>query len=259
MADIYGAPPGGLSGDYYGGHPLGVLAEEVPSGGSDGPGYLYPGLSLPADIGKRVRGPISRWPAGVLTVQPSSAFDYVGAADYALYPLYVDGVASTTDIGYGAGIGRIDLNVGLTGGALSGSVQLGPVVAAGSLGVEIDGDIVSETSLRRYTAIESRLGLAGNFDGTDPDRPTVTKDTDALLDYVFDWSRILTDVEDAIASFSFELADGAQIVAQGQLGDLVAVWVSSGAPATTVALTSRITTVGGRADERTLYLRIVER
>jgi hypothetical protein len=171
--DIYGAPPAGLDGDFYGGHPLGVLAEELASEGLSGPGYLYGCVSLPADAGKRVRGPISRWPAAGLTVYPDGAFDYPAGAptDYALFPLIVDGQASSTDIGYGPGIGRFNLNFGdglsggvqlddvavggdLSGGSpsgLAGGVQLGDVEAAGELsgvtgligGVQL-GDVVAE-------------------------------------------------------------------------------------------------------------------
>lgn len=134
MADVYGAPPGGLSGDFYGGHPMGPLAEAVPSAGLSGAGYLFSGLTFPADTGKRVRGPITRWPvAGALTVYGDSSFDYSGATDYVLYALYVDGVASTTDIGYGAGIGRFDMSVGAGGGVMSGGVVLAHAVAAGAM------------------------------------------------------------------------------------------------------------------------------
>ena len=129
--DVYGAPPAGLSGDFYGGHPFGPLAEDLPAEGLDGPSYLYECVELPADTGKRVRGPITRWPAGALVVGADGTVAYTGPSDYALFTLYVLGVASTTDIGYGAGIGRFDLGMEL-GGALSGAVQLGDVVPGGS-------------------------------------------------------------------------------------------------------------------------------
>ena len=130
--DVYGAPPAGLSGDYYGGHPFGVLAEELATEGVDGPGYLAPCVTLPADAGKRVRGPITRWPAAGLTVYADGAFDYPAESpsDYALFWLIVDGEPSTQDIGFGSGIGRIDLNVG---SGLSGNVQLDDVQPGGTL------------------------------------------------------------------------------------------------------------------------------
>lgn len=118
---------------HFGGSGLGVRGDLVPSEGSDGPGYLYPGLALPADAAKEVRGLITRWPSGALVVHENSSFTYTGATDHALYQLYVDGVASSIDIGYGAGIGRFDLSVGAsTSGTLSGNVVAAAVSAGGS-------------------------------------------------------------------------------------------------------------------------------
>lgn len=133
MSTSYGGTPTGITGTHYGGSGLGVLGSLVPSGGMDGAGYLYAGLSLPADADKEVRGPITRWPSGTLTVYEDSSFSYTGSTDYALYALYVDGVASTDDIGYGAGIGRLELGVGASGGTLTGNVDLAAVAPAGTL------------------------------------------------------------------------------------------------------------------------------
>ncbi len=133
MATSYGGTPPGITGTHYGGSRLGTPGAQVPSEGANGPGYLYAGLSLPADAAVEVRGPITRWPAGTLTVYEDSSFSYVGATDYALYQLYQDGVASTVDIGYGAGIGRIELSVGAAGATLSGNAVLGAIEASGSL------------------------------------------------------------------------------------------------------------------------------
>lgn len=132
-----------LAGAYAFGAPgLGVLAELVASGGLDGAGYPYAGLSFPADNGKEISAVITRWPTlGTLTVYPDFSFSYTGATDYALYELRVDGVTSTTDIGYGPGIGRFELIVGGgDGGTLSGSVPLDPVLMGGGL----DGAVVSD-------------------------------------------------------------------------------------------------------------------
>lgn len=140
--EVYGAPPLGLDGGYYGGHALGVLAEQLATEGVDGPGYLAPCVTLPADAGKRVRGPITRWPAAGLTVYADGAFDYPAESpsDYALFWLIVDGEPSALDIGFGAGIGRIELNVG---SGLSGNVQLDDVQPGGTLmgAVTLGGDV----------------------------------------------------------------------------------------------------------------------
>lgn len=133
MSTSYGATPPGISGTHYGGAGLGVLGSLVPSEGENGAGYLYAGLSLPADAAKELRGPITRWPTlGTLSANEDSSFSYTGSSDYALYALYVDGVASTDDIGYGAGIGRIELTVGAASSVLGGNVDLDNVLPAGT-------------------------------------------------------------------------------------------------------------------------------
>ena len=75
---------------------LGVLAENIPSTGESGPGYLYNDLDLPADNGKEVAGRIVVWPsAGTLAANEDSSFEFTGAPDGAYtfqYQLYVDGV-----------------------------------------------------------------------------------------------------------------------------------------------------------------------
>lgn len=171
MSTSFGGTPPGITGTHYGAAGLGCRGDAVPSEGVDGPGYLYIGLVLPADAAKEVRGPITRWPSGTLTVYENSAFDYVGPSDYALYQLYVDGVASSADIGYGPGIGQIDFGVGdglsggvqladavaagqLDGGAasqLGGAVQLDPVLAAGSLGTEGTSELGGDVQLDPVT------------------------------------------------------------------------------------------------------------
>lgn len=155
MSTSYGATPPGITGTHYGGPGLGVLGSLVPSGGLDGAGYLYAGLSLPADDDKEVRGPITRWPSGTLTVYEDSSFSYTGSTDYALYALYVDGAASTDDIGYGAGIGRLELGVGVTAD-LSGGVTLGDVSPSGTFADAGPSGLSGAVSL-------SSITVAGTF------------------------------------------------------------------------------------------------
>jgi hypothetical protein len=165
MSTSYGATPPGITGTHYGGPGLGVLGSQVPSGGLDGTGYLYAGLNLPADANKEVRGPITRWPSGALTVYEDSSFSYTGSSDYALYALYVDGVASTDDIGYGAGIGRIELAVG---GGLSGNVDLDAVAPSGALATSgasaLSGDAALEPVMPAGTLADAGpSGLSGGI------------------------------------------------------------------------------------------------
>ena len=73
MSTSYGSTPPGITGTHYGGAGLGVRGDAVPSDGEAGAGYLYAGLSLPADAAKEVRGPITRWPSGTLLVYEDSS------------------------------------------------------------------------------------------------------------------------------------------------------------------------------------------
>jgi hypothetical protein len=75
----------------------GVLAEDIPSTGDDGPPYAYNDLSLPADNGKEICGRITTWPsAGTLYAYEDTSFTFIGAPDgtYTFqYQLYADYVA----------------------------------------------------------------------------------------------------------------------------------------------------------------------
>lgn len=157
MPDIYGSPPADLSGDFYGGHPWGVLAEEVPTDGLNGASYLAQLLDMPADTGKRIRAPIIRWPAGTLQVSELGEVDYSGATDYALARLYVDGVASTEDNGLGAGVFRIDFSVGATA-VLGGDVPLDAVAPGGVITSGNASGLVGDVAL-------DGVGTGGSFDG----------------------------------------------------------------------------------------------
>lgn len=60
----------------------GVLAQDVPSTGKNGPGILFPSLQFPRDTDKEVRVEVVSWPAqGDLFVFPDSSFSYTNAPD----------------------------------------------------------------------------------------------------------------------------------------------------------------------------------
>lgn len=159
MTTSFGATPPGIAGTHFGGSGIGLLGSLVPASGLDGPGYLYADLSLPADSGKEARGPITRWPGGTLTVYEDSSFSYVGTSDYALYLLYVDGVAATDDIGYGAGIGRFELGVGDSD--ISGSLVVDDVAVDGVLTGAVDSILGGDVSLADVVAAGTMTGESG--------------------------------------------------------------------------------------------------
>lgn len=81
----------------------GVLAENIPSTGTHGPGYAYSDLDLPTDNGKEIRGLITVAPSGgnvtSFFAYEDTSFDLVVTADgdYPFtYELFVDGVSQGT-------------------------------------------------------------------------------------------------------------------------------------------------------------------
>ena len=90
---------------------LGVLAEQVPSSGTHGAGFLYPSLQFPLDTGKEVRGFITRWPAlGTLVAYEDSSFEYTGPDDSFEFQMYVDGLPVGTPQTVTLVIGVPDVN-----------------------------------------------------------------------------------------------------------------------------------------------------
>lgn len=96
-------------------------------------------------------------------------------------------------------------------------------------------------------------------------RWVIPKDPNAVLDYTWDWTKWLTKIADTIASATIVLGGGATITAAAPTHTTTAVTalLSAGTvpvdPATLESATCRIVTAGGRTDDRTIYLQIVER
>lgn len=85
------------------------------------------------------------------------------------------------------------------------------------------------------------------------------KDPNATLDYTFDWTAYLTPLADTIASVSWVLPVGLTNVSQSNTSMTATVFVSGGTLGESLQLTCRITTAGGRTDDRSITLKIVER
>ena len=91
-------------------------------------------------------------------------------------------------------------------------------------------------------------------------RPRIDKDPDATLDYSFDW----TDWLDGETIAEYEVTvDGVTKVSDVRAGAIVTAWISGGvaSPGTFASVTCSVTTDSSpqRTDERTIYLKIVER
>lgn len=91
-----------------------------------------------------------------------------------------------------------------------------------------------------------------------PELTTFTKDPDAILDYVWDWTAWLNG--DTIATATVTVAEGLTVdTPAAVVGPLVTVWLSGGTAGTTYAATCRIVTDGGRTDDRTSRILVMER
>ena len=84
-----------------------------------------------------------------------------------------------------------------------------------------------------------------------------TKDPNAELDYMLDWSAWLAG--DVIAESEWIVDPSLTLIAHSYTDATATVWVGGGIADTDVLVTNRITTVGGRQDDRTITLKIRER
>jgi hypothetical protein len=88
---------------------------------------------------------------------------------------------------------------------------------------------------------------------------TLKKDPDAILDYTVDWGPYLTALGDVITSVTWVLSSGLTEVSQQNTSTTATAFVSGGVLGDTETLTCRIVTAGGRTDDRTIPIKIVNR
>ena len=81
-----------------------------------------------------------------------------------------------------------------------------------------------------------------------------TKDPDAVLDYLWDWTAWLDG--DTITSAIATADAGLTVESSSNTTTAVTVWVSGGTAGETYSLTCTIDTAGGRTDERTSRIRV---
>jgi hypothetical protein len=85
------------------------------------------------------------------------------------------------------------------------------------------------------------------------------KDPNAILDYTFDWGPYLTPLGDTISGVTWVLSTGLTKMSQSNTTTTATAFVSGGTVGETATLTCRIVTNGGRTDDRSISLKIVER
>lgn len=99
------------------------------------------------------------------------------------------------------------------------------------------------------------------FVETVPDKPTIPKDPDAILDYGWDFSDLI-DPSDPITNASFPTVTGGITIDSGSVvitNNVVYAFVHGGTPGETASGTCRYVTAAGRSDDRTLYFKIRDR
>lgn len=85
----------------------------------------------------------------------------------------------------------------------------------------------------------------------------VPKDPDAILDYSIDWSTWLGD--DTLSSSTWIVPAGINQTASLTAGALNTIWLAGGTAGASYLITNRITTVGGRTEDRTFQLNVADR
>jgi hypothetical protein len=86
---------------------------------------------------------------------------------------------------------------------------------------------------------------------------TFTKDPHAVLDYTIDWTRWLAG--DQIATSAWLVPTGLTKVGDSKTASSATVWLSGGMAGQMYTVTNRITTTGGRTEDRSFTIRVEER
>jgi len=86
---------------------------------------------------------------------------------------------------------------------------------------------------------------------------TFTKDPIAVLDYSIEWSKWLAG--DQIQTSAWSVSDPAiQAANDSNTATRTTVWLSGGASGQPYTVSNRITTSGGRTDERSFVIQVVQ-
>lgn len=87
---------------------------------------------------------------------------------------------------------------------------------------------------------------------------TLRKDPHAKLDYGFDWSDWLVSGE-TIAASTWTVPDGITEGAKQLDDNSTKIWLSGGTAGETYTITNKVTTSGGRIDERSFEIQVENR
>ena len=84
------------------------------------------------------------------------------------------------------------------------------------------------------------------------------KDPSAVLDYEFDWTRWLATGE-TIDNYTITADTGITVDSSTEDAGKVIVWLSGGTAGINYKVACKITTSAGRTDERTIWIKVVDR
>lgn len=85
------------------------------------------------------------------------------------------------------------------------------------------------------------------------------KAPDAVLDYTLDWSSWLLPTLDVIVGVVWISSGEADVVSSSHTSTTATAFISGGVVDTTETVTCRVTTAGGRTDDRSIFLKIIHR
>lgn len=87
---------------------------------------------------------------------------------------------------------------------------------------------------------------------------TFYKDPDAVKDYVIDWETNYLETDDEIATSVWSVPSGITKDSDSNSTGTTTIWLSGGTAGSSYELVNRITTTGGRTDDRTIVIIVEE-
>jgi hypothetical protein len=85
------------------------------------------------------------------------------------------------------------------------------------------------------------------------------KDPSAVLDYVFDWSEEWLAAAETITDHTITADTGLTVDSSTEDAGKVTVWLSGGTAGINYKVACLVETSAGRTDERTIWIKVVER
>lgn len=91
--------------------------------------------------------------------------------------------------------------------------------------------------------------------------PWINKDPDAVLDYAVDWSASGSSWlgTDTISAVTWIVPSGITLASSTHTSTVATIWLSGGTSGQTYNITCRITTVGGRQEDRSFRVIVKDR